>query len=378
MSPVTRYKQALEAVRSYSSDIKAASWQERLNTAPVWMAAGSLGGAGLGRYVAAPLASRLLGLDPDSAKRMFTLLGLGIGSLPGLQLGLARKKLHGSFFAPARVGNSVDDQMRFSRYALGNPRRSYSYNYRPNSVSVGGPAGKDITIKRSGHDPMTYRRELWKPTFPVSQSLDEVSNNPMIPLTQRVKMKDLIAQAGREQGVGITGLASPGALMEALPKVVSHAIPTAGGAWAASKLLGAPKRLKQTAIGSALVYSALKGFMEKGSSDSSEAVKSRDTSSGLTVFSLHVGNDEAGSVKVCPSNNRYRLFELQIHKPYRGKGLARKLMTSVLGKCSDKPVWLHIQPFNDKPVDEKQLHEFYTSLGFKGTADGMIKETDDE
>lgn len=373
MSLVTRYKQALAECRSYTTNEKSANLGERLNTAPVWMAAGGLGGAGLGRYVAAPIASRLLGLDADRARRVFTLLGLGVGSLPGLQLGLARRKLHGSFFAPSRVGKDLDSQMRYTRYALGNPRRTYSQHYAPPAVTVSGPGGREMEIKRSSQDPMTYSRELWKPTFPVSQSLDEISNNPMIPVSQRVKMKDLVAQAGREQGVGLTGLASPGALMEALPKVVSYAVPTAGGAWAASKLLGAPKNLKRTAVGSALVYSALKGFMEKGSSDESERVEKQDVDSGLKIYSLHVGNDEAGSVKVCPSGDKYRLFELQVGKPHRGRGYARKLMHAVLGDFTDKPVWLHIDPFNDKPVGKEKLREFYMSLGFQGSDDGMVK-----
>ena len=72
----------------------------------------------------------------------------------------------------------------------------------------------------------------------------------------------LIAQAGQEQGVGLSGMASPASLFNALPKVVRRAIPTVGGAWAASKLLGAPRRLRRTALGGALIYSALKGFMD--------------------------------------------------------------------------------------------------------------------
>ncbi len=96
--------------------------------------------------------------------------------------------------------------------------------------------------------------------------MDEITNNPTIPFAQKAKYRQLLAQAGQSQGVGLTGLASPGALMDALPRVVRHAIPTVGGAWAVAKLLGAPRRLKRTGIGAALIYSVLRGFTEKGAS----------------------------------------------------------------------------------------------------------------
>ncbi len=249
-----------------------------LHNAPVWMAAGGLGGAGVGRYLVAPVLSRLLGLDPKRARRLFTILGAGAGVTPGAMLGLVRRKTHGSFFSPGGAPQTPEDYVRHLRWALGKPRRNVDAgSMEPrtpfvNQVDASGFENKAPTVddfksinKTGMHDPMTWSRELWDPSFPVATSMDDVTRNPLIPIDQKVKMRNLIAQSGREQGVGITGAASAGALIEALPKVVRYAVPTVGGAWLASKALGAPRRVKNTAMGAALVYSTLKGFMEKGS-----------------------------------------------------------------------------------------------------------------
>lgn len=213
-----------------------------LGSVPLWLLAG--GGAGLltGRYFLPSLLSRF-GFDPDRARLVGTLGGVAAGLLPGLALGLSRQKLTGNFFG--RVGEPITaaDKLRYSRYALGKPQTT-------------------LPVKRGSVNPHTYDPALWRPSFGVAQAMDDVATNPMIPLSQRVRMRQLIAESGRSQGVGMTGMASPGALMDALPRVVSNAVPTVGGAWAVSELLGAPNTLKNTAVGLSLVYSALKGFME--------------------------------------------------------------------------------------------------------------------
>lgn len=249
-----------------------------LNSAPVWLAAGGLGGAGLGRYFAAPVLARLLNLDPDKTRRMMTLLGMGAGMAPGLLTGLVRQKTRGSFFAPAGPPRNADEYMRHVSWALGKPKPSVGGIGEPRKPFVTRtdaspfyttpPTMQDFMSlnKQSADDPGVWSEELWNPTYPVATAMDDVTRNPFIPLTQKVKMRQLIAQAGNEQGVGMTGAASPGALMAALPKVVRYAVPTVGGAWLASKALGAPRRVKNTAMGAALVYSAMRGFMSKDSS----------------------------------------------------------------------------------------------------------------
>ena len=246
-----------------------------LNTAPAWMAGGAAAGAIGGRYIAAPILSKLLGLDPQRARTTLTLLGLLGGSIPGLMLGSNRSKLRGSFFAPGGGPRNIRDLYREAYWTMGkNPMGMYDVPAPPPRSALPSfestPASMDAFMglnKSSNYrDPGVYSRALWEPTFPVAQSMDEISNNPHIPVMQRAKMVELVAQAGNEQGVGLTGMASAGSLMSALPRVAAHAVPTVGGAWLASKALGAPRRLKNTAMGAALVYSALKGFMEKGSS----------------------------------------------------------------------------------------------------------------
>ncbi len=293
-------------------------------------AVGGLGGAAAGRFVAAPILSRLLGLDPKRARLIMMLLGGAAGMAPAIMTALARKRLKGSYFASGGPPVGLAQQVEHDRYAMGNrptsgidftqrltgrrpfqppDRKPYEITVPISGLTKNESAPRDMVklawdiaermlrlprakrayclenlctddetlyalVKRemselrksAGLNPRIYDQRLWRPTFAVAQSMDEISNNPMIPISHKVTMRRLIAQAGQDQGIGFTGSASTGSLMSALPKVIRHAIPTVGGAWAVSKLLGAPRRLKQTAIGGALVYSALKGFMSKGGS----------------------------------------------------------------------------------------------------------------
>lgn len=252
----------------------AGDYKQMLDTAPAWMAIGGLGAAGLGRYLAAPLLSRLFRLDPKRARRIFTALGLGVGALPGAMLGAIRSKTHGSFFAPDAPPRDLPSLARHLGWTMGSgsysPRRGVEA--RPETrvdasrFYDAAPTLQDYAElnKSSSDNPLTWSRTLWEPNFPVATAMDDVTRNPLIPVSQKSQMRQLIAQAGREQGVGDTGTASPGALIQALPKVVSNAVPTVGGAWLASKALGASPRVKNTAIGAAMVYSTLKGFMNKG------------------------------------------------------------------------------------------------------------------
>ena len=240
-------------------------------TNPITLGAvGGLGGAALGRYVASPILSRVFGLDPERANRTMMLTGGIAGLMPAILTAIARKKLKGSYFASGGGPTNDVDKWNYRRYQLGNPDPGSQSYIDANLGSLRSPSLKKpfeftFPVKSSSLNPRIYDEALWRPNFPVAQSLDDVANNPMIPPAQKITMRQLIAQAGREQGIGDTGTASAGALMAALPKVVSTAIPTVGGAWAASKMLGAPPKLKNTAIGGALVYSALKGFMSKDS-----------------------------------------------------------------------------------------------------------------
>lgn len=231
---------------------------------PALLAGGALAGGLAGRYLVEPILRRVLGLDPKRSRNTLTAIGALAGLVPGIELGAVRSRLRGGFFAP-----SVRDPETDAYY-------DFLWNTREPEGGVRGrvprpeldeyaiqPWSPDTTaVKRSASDPYVYDRGLWDPSFPVMQNLEAIRSDPNIPLMQRVKMQQLVAEAGRQQGVGATGMASAGALISALPRVVLNAAPAVGGAWAASELLGAPPRLRNSAIGSALVYSALKSFME--------------------------------------------------------------------------------------------------------------------
>ncbi len=265
----------------------AAEQYMRGHSALPWLLAGGLGGAGIGRYLIAPALTRLLGLNPRTARRTLTGAGLLAGSIPGIMLGLNQRRMKGNFFAPTGRPRNAMDFLNQASFALGKspgyPFESSTSNARDKLMPAqwktqqtgewparsrgslqNGPVGmeKQFVAKSAIEYTDTYSPKLWKPTFPVAMSMDAITNNPMIPLMHKIKMRKLIAESGKAQGVGLTGEASPGALMEALPRVVRHAVPTVGGALIAAKLLGAPRWLTRGSVGAALVYSALKGFMD--------------------------------------------------------------------------------------------------------------------
>ena len=346
-------------------------WKENV---PLWLAAGGLGGAGLGRYFVAPVLSRLLKLDPKRARRVFTLLGMGIGMTPGMVLGGTRKKLKGKFFAPGGPPQTEDERSRYLHYSLGSARGIPDSNLRTPGGNFSWPGQVEQSmVKMQGVDPAVYDRALWDPTFPVSQSLDDIARNPAIPPLQRAKMKMLVAEAGRQQGVGLTGLASPGALMAALPRVARHALPTAGGAWAAAQLLGAPRRLKQTAIGGALLYSVLKGFMEKAGVATPPGYKLR-TSDSARMRNYYADTEDgqwAGSVRARRgADGKITVGSLRVGKPHRGKGLARYLMAVLDNEHKGQLLQLEPDAFADRPHGNDELTGFYASLGYKATGDG--------
>lgn len=98
---------------------KSASMTDYLNSAPAWMVGGGLGGAALGRYLIAPILSRLFGLNRDDAKRALTSLGAMIGVIPGATLGLQRHQLRGSFCARRAAAESRRASSRAAvRYAV--------------------------------------------------------------------------------------------------------------------------------------------------------------------------------------------------------------------------------------------------------------------
>lgn len=228
---------------------EAGIWDYAKSSPPVILGGGALGAAA-GRYIAAPLLADTLGFDRDRANLAFTILGGLLGASPGILHGLTQSKLKGSFFAPTGEPRNPEEKKLMDaakqwRPSVAAPRElpnEWSGNYLNN------------VIKSSADN-------IWKPNFPVSMAIDEVVTNANIPFTNKVKMVELITQAGQEQGVGLTGLASPAALFKALPKVITNAIPTVGGAYVVSELLGAPKWLRNTAMGSALISSALTNFM---------------------------------------------------------------------------------------------------------------------
>lgn len=217
---------------------------------------GLLGGAG-GRWIAAPIMARLLGFDPDRLRTTMTMAGLLAGAAPGALVGMRNSKMLGDFWAPGSRPRNARQNRHYLSYLLPRP----AYKPPPDR----GPVPFSAIIKSS--DAATYSEDLWRPNFPVARALDDIERNPYPNIAERVKMKQLIAGAGIQQGVGLTGMASPGALASALPDIAGNAIPTMLGAYVVSNLLGAPSWLKNTAVGAAATYSALKGFMSKNSNE---------------------------------------------------------------------------------------------------------------
>ena len=219
-------------------EVKAPTVGNYANSPLGWMIAGPLIGAGLGRYVAAPLAEEFLGADRKKARKSLTLMGAGVGMLPGLAYGATQSKIRGNFFAPGGPAHTPEEAEGFKEWYDRTPQAEF-----------------DASRKQAD-----FGNTLWQPSFPVMKAMDDITNNDMMSTTQKAMSRMLIAQAGREQGVGRTGLASAGSLISALPSILVDAAPSVIGAWGLSKVLGLPSSVKNTAIGASLVYSALKNF----------------------------------------------------------------------------------------------------------------------
>jgi hypothetical protein len=229
-----------------------------LRTGPGLGIAGGLTGAALGRYIVAPLM-RALGFDKGKSKRTLTILGALAGALPGAAVSLSMHRIGRGWTAPLNAPPKND--LTKMRDALLTLEQNRPYADQPEMVQM----PFYMKAKSSSYNPLGVLRaqdQRWKPEFGVSSALNTISTNAIAPPRDKVRQMQLVSQAGKEQDGVPGGMASPAALMQALPRVASNAIPTVGGAWLASKLLGAPGWINKGAIGSALVYSALKSFMK--------------------------------------------------------------------------------------------------------------------
>lgn len=213
-----------------------ASAGQALKRGPVLAGAGALAGAGLGRYVIAPILQRL-GFDEEKSERTLTRAGAGLGLLPGLLSSATMWSTRGSPFAPWGSPPNTEAQ------ALQDFARARQL----------AKMGSDVPVGAGG---------LWSPSFGVSSAVDAVIANTLTQPWEKFRQAQLVIQAGQEQGAGGAGLASPAALMTALPEFASNAIPRVGAAILLSKLLGAPAWVSKGSIGGALLYSAFKTFME--------------------------------------------------------------------------------------------------------------------
>lgn len=380
---------------------------------PFQLGVGGVGGALIGRYALAPVLSKLFRLNPDKARAVFTALGLGAGLTPGLLTGAIRKQRYGSFFHPSGGPRNYAEVLRDSGVTMGESRFSRvgpfidlrsrpstdlydlnsQYIHRKSILPkflrkiLTGRAGSadipaDSSVKSSAfiNNPYVYNEALWRPSFPVSQSMDDLSRNPHPGLFERIKMRQLIAQAGQQQGVGRTGLASAGSLLAALPRVIENAIPTVGGALAVSKLLGAPTSLKRTAIGGALIYSVLRGFMNKrGSLDAPvgyylKTTKEPNGIKDMMRYRLARKGKNVAYMTTSPGKDSKVISGLMVRKPHRGKGLARYLLSVAGDDNKGSAVSLQASSFSDKPISNVGLTKFYESAGFKSSGNGWLKK----
>jgi hypothetical protein len=228
--------------RSAPLDVKAIP--ESLRTAPVILGSGTVGGALLGRYLAAPILKRL-GFESGKSKNALTVAGALVGALPGLLTALAMNKARGNWTSPI-ASNPVGAEQILR------------------DASIRWHMAKNSSLGRV--DPMgaiQSEDQIWHPTFGISSALNTVASNALASPVEKLQQMQLVARAGHEQGGGLTGLASPAALMKALPQVVSNAIPTVGGAMLLANVLGAPSWARKGGIGGALAYSAFKSFMNQ-------------------------------------------------------------------------------------------------------------------
>ncbi len=193
-------------------------WPSRMTGAPLSSAVGGAGGALIGSALVAPVVHRLFrnNADKNRLRLAFGIMGALAGAAPGLLMGSARKGITGNF------SGRLDDPGIFEKDSM-----------------LGNVPGR-------------------LPMFPVGQSIKDVENNPFMDRISKALSTEVIREAGDGED---RGLADAGDLRRALPRVISNAIPTVGGAYLAAKALGASGRLKNTALGAALIGSALTGFL---------------------------------------------------------------------------------------------------------------------
>lgn len=199
---------------------------------------GGLGGAALGRFILAPVVNKIVGGDIKKQKNRFTVLG----GLTGV--------------APAIMTAIINSKMQANPYPHLNK-----------------PDIKPTAFAKISTDSMTYDPAMWRPTFGVARAMDDISNNPYPNIMERVKMRQLIAESGKQEGVGLTGLASPASLWSAASNMAGTVLPAAGAAWVAAKALAAPDWLKNTGIGAAVIYSSLNSLLGKSAKANNTLLK---------------------------------------------------------------------------------------------------------
>lgn len=68
------------------------------------------------------------------------------------------------------------------------------------------------------------------------------------------------------------------------------------------------------------------------------------------------------------------LFNVWTHPNHRRQGLATQIIQNVLAHYTTEYIFLHVESYRDRPLDEDELEKWYLKLGFETTAvPGVLK-----
>jgi ribosomal protein S18 acetylase RimI-like enzyme len=79
-------------------------------------------------------------------------------------------------------------------------------------------------------------------------------------------------------------------------------------------------------------------------------------------------NETIASVTIEPMGEWFYLTNVWVHHEYRKQGLGTQVMQAAIDVYNDRPIYLNVVPYTNRPLDINRLCEWYGKFGFKPVA----------
>jgi len=81
-----------------------------------------------------------------------------------------------------------------------------------------------------------------------------------------------------------------------------------------------------------------------------------------------VAEPNLGQVTVMVDDEFGLISSLFVVEEHRGQGVAKELMEAAMELCEARPIYVDVCAFDNNGMNDKQLAEFYSKLGFQRVA----------